>query len=258
MRAGTVARIGCRPKRGDRPDVGLVITCEHGGNRIPAAYGDLFRADPSLLESHRGYDPGALSMAQTLAMAFSAPLLTSTVSRLLVDLNRSIGHPRLHAEAVKIAPAEVRQSILQQFYWPYRKQAERLVTQAIADHGRVVHVSAHSFVPELDGKRRTADIALLYDPARPGEVDLCGRWKASIESLAPEFTVRRNYPYAGKGDGLTKWLRRQLPASVYVGIELEVNQAQAGKASQHWREMRRLVVQSLRGALASWCAGSSA
>jgi hypothetical protein len=99
---------------------------------------------------------------------------------------------------------------VEDYYQPYRQQAEHLVTQAIARHGRVVHLSCHSFTPELDGKARTADIGLLYDPARPGEVALAACWKAAIEARAPELTVRRNYPYAGKNDGLTTSLRKRL------------------------------------------------
>ena len=64
---------------------GLVITCEHGGNRIPSLYRDLFHDYQVLLDSHRGFDPGALVMARALAAAFAAPLVASTVSRLLVD-----------------------------------------------------------------------------------------------------------------------------------------------------------------------------
>jgi predicted N-formylglutamate amidohydrolase len=82
-----------------------VITCEHGGNRIPVPYRNLFHAHQALLDSHRGYDPGALIMARALATAFAAPLVASTVSRLLVDLNRSVGHPRLHSEATRKAPS---------------------------------------------------------------------------------------------------------------------------------------------------------
>jgi predicted N-formylglutamate amidohydrolase len=236
-------------KHDARPDVGLVITCEHGGNRIPARYRDLFKAEQALLDSHRGYDPGALRMARTLSDAFSAPLIAATVSRLLVDLNRSIGHRHLHGEAVQKMPLVDRQYILQRFYRPYREQAERLVLKSIAETGRVIHISAHSFVPELDGKRRGADIGLLYDPARAGEVELCASWKARLRSLAPEVTVRRNYPYAGKSDGLTAWFRRQLPASEYVGVELEVNQSHAASAGLHWRPLRTLIVEALRGAL---------
>jgi predicted N-formylglutamate amidohydrolase len=237
---------------------GLVITCEHGGNRIPAPYRGLFHAHHALLESHRGYDPGALIMARALASTFAAPLVASTISRLLVDLNRSIGHPHLHSEATRNAPAEVRQRILKRYYQPYRAQAERFVRQAIADHQLVIHVSCHSFTPELDGKVREADIGLLYDASRTGEADLCERWKAYLEGCAPDLTVRRNYPYAGNGDGLTAWFRRRLPPGAYVGIELEVNQSHVTRAGRHWTAMRKVILESLCRALASRNAGVSA
>jgi len=244
--------------RGGPAGYDLVITCEHGGNRIPAPYRGLFHAQQAPLDSHRGYDPGALIMARALAKRFAAPLVASTVSRLLVDLNRSVGHPRLYSEATRKAPAEVRQSILQHYYQPYRAQAERFVRQAIAGHGRVIHLSSHSFTPELDGKVRDADIGLLYDPARPGETDLCARWKASLEACALDLAVRRNYPYAGKGDGLTAWFRRRLPPGAYVGIKLEVNQKHVVSAGRYWTAMRKVIVESLCRALASRCAAISA
>ena len=215
----------------------IVITCEHGGNRIPLMYRGLFRGQRRQLESHRGYDPGALVMARALATAFAAPLVASTVSRLLVDLNRSVGHPRLHIEAIRKAPAEVRQRILKDYYQPYRAQAERVVKRAVADDGFVIHLSSHSFTPELDGKVRNADIGLLYDPVRKSEGELCERWKASLKTCAPDLTVRRNYPYAGKGDGLTLWFRRHLPTDAYGGIELEVNQKHVFTAGPQWTAM---------------------
>ncbi len=232
----------------------IVITCEHGGNRIPAPYRGLFHEQQPLLDSHRGYDAGALIMARALARTFAAPLVASTVSRLLVDLNRSVGHPRLHSEATRKAPAEVRQRILKHYYQPYRAQAERLVTRAIAKHGRVIHLSSHSFTPELDGKVRDTDIGLLYDPARPGETNLCERWKSSLAACALDLAVRRNYPYAGKADGLTAWFRRRLPPGAYVGIELEINQKHVVRAGRHWTAMREAILESLRRALASRCA----
>jgi len=64
--------------------------------------------------------------------------------------------------------------------------------------GRVIHVSCHSFTPELNGQVRNTDIGLLYHPARTKEVALCKRWKASLKACAPELKVRRNYPYAGR------------------------------------------------------------
>src|SRR5258708_4265355 len=88
----------------------FLITCEHGGNRIPAPYRALFRGSRALLDTHRGYDAGALVMARELARAFKAPLVSSTVSRLLVDLNRSVGHPQLFSPATRGRPAPMRGS----------------------------------------------------------------------------------------------------------------------------------------------------
>jgi predicted N-formylglutamate amidohydrolase len=229
----------------------FLITCEHGGNRVPAAYRRLFRGGRALLDSHRGYDPGALVMARALARAFRAPLVSSTVSRLLVDLNRSIGHAQLFSDATRSAPAKLRAKIVEQHYRPYRVRVERLVRQSVSRGRRVIHISSHSFTPELDGKVRRADVGLLYHPGRHGEAELCARWKASLAAFAPELRVRRNYPYAGKGDGLTSHLRLRFPSKAYVGIELEINQSIVLPAGRRWTILRRALIDSLRAA----CAG---
>src|ERR1700761_3041245 len=104
----------------------FIITCEHGGNRIPAPYRPLFRGQRALLDSHRGYDPGSLVMAKALASAFAAPLAASTVSRLLIDLNRSIGQPQLCPAVPRVAPAETRAQIVEEHSLPYRTQVENL------------------------------------------------------------------------------------------------------------------------------------
>ena len=228
----------------------FLVTCEHGGNRIPLSLQPLFRNHRALLATHRGYDPGALVMARQLAAAFAAPLVTSTISRLVVDLNRSLGHPHLYSAATRATPQATRLSIIARHYLPYRAEVERLVAQAVARGGRVVHVSSHSFTPVLDGKVRHADVGLLYDPARHGEIALCARWKVALAARDPMLRVRRNYPYAGKGDGLTAYLRRRFPPAAYVGVELEVNQRLVLAAGRPWAALRGTLVDSLRIACA--------
>ena len=163
---------------------GLVITCEHGGNHIPGAYRHLFQGQEAVLQSHRGFDPGALEMAETLAEAFGAVLVSSTVSRLLVDLNRSTHNPTLHADAVRRLPAEQRQEILTHFYQPYRAQVEQAIRQTIADCGAVVHLSSHSFTPELNGRLRKADVERAST-----EAALAFASQAGLPAAAPAATV---------------------------------------------------------------------
>lgn len=227
----------------------LLVTCEHGGNRIPPRYRAWFAGFDAMLLTHRGYDPGALALARELASILSAPLFVSTTSRLLVDLNRSIGHPKLYSEATRCAPAAVRREILERHYLPYRNEVEAHVADAIASGSRVIHIASHSFTPVLDGEIRNADIGLLYDPGRAGELELCRLWQDRIKACAPELKVRRNYPYTGKSDGFTAYLRRRFPADGYVGVEIEINQRQVLPGGRAWRSLRALVIDTLSQAM---------
>jgi predicted N-formylglutamate amidohydrolase len=229
----------------------VMVTCEHGGNRVPRRYAGLFRGWERRLATHRGMDFGALLMAREMAKALRAPLVASTVTRLLVDLNRSVGHRDVHSRASGRTSLDERERIVRRHYLPYRAQVEDLVAKAIGRGRRVIHISSHSFTPRLRGEVRRADVALLYDPARPGERGLVARWRAAFKRAAPELRVRRNYPYLGKLDGLTSHLRRRHPPDVYVGVELELNQAMVLGTESRWARLRATVVESLRSTVAS-------
>jgi predicted N-formylglutamate amidohydrolase len=232
-----------------RPPV-FLVTCEHGGNRVPAAYRPLFRGRAALLATHRGYDAGALDMARELAAALRAPLIASTVTRLLVELNRSPTHPALFSDVVRSAPPAVRARIYELYYLPYRTEVEGFVADAIARGTQVLHVSSHSFPPVLDGCARNADVALLYDPARPGEKAFCARWRAELAARLPAWRVRRNYPYRGAADGLTTYLRRRF-GEPYSGVELEMNQKHVRAEHGAWRETRAAVAAALVASIAT-------
>lgn len=231
-----------------RPDFYL-ITCEHGGNRIPSRYRDFFFGREDVLRTHRGYDPGALRMADDMARTLGAPLVAATVSRLLIDLNRSLNHPHVYSEMTRAAEPELREEIARRYYQPYRTKAESRIEQAVDSGARVIHVSCHSFTPELNGELRNADVGLLYDPARSGEAALCRCWRQEMRHTLPEMKVRMNYPYSGTADGFTSHLRRRFPAENYVGIELEMNQKHVVERGRHWKDLRAGVIGSLVRAL---------
>ncbi len=187
-------------------------------------------------------------MAKQLARSLDAPLVASTVSRLLVDLNRSLSHRALHSDVSRALSADERAAIVARYYRPYRAQVEAHVAGAIQARRRVIQLSSHSFTPVLDGCERKADVGLLYDPARPAERALCERWSKVLQDLIDPLRVRRNYPYRGENDGLTSHLRRQFGAQAYVGVEIEVNQRHVFTGGTHWRRLREAIVASLSNA----------
>ena len=227
----------------------LILTCEHAGNDVPTAYRPLFAGHESLLPTHRGWDPGALLLAREMAKRFSAPLYFDTTTRLLVDLNRSVGNPELHSEATRHLTLAERREILKTYYHPHRQIVDAAVAAAVGEGDRVVHIASHSFTPELHGHVRTADIGMLYDPGRPGEVALATAWIDALRSADPSLRLRRNYPYLGKSDGVTMSLRRKHPPGRYVGLELEVNQRYVEAGGPAWPKLRRTLVDTLGTAL---------
>jgi predicted N-formylglutamate amidohydrolase len=224
----------------------LVLTCEHAGNRIPSGYAKLFRgADAEqLLASHRGWDPGALTLARRCERELGRPLHAVTWSRLFVEANRSPTNRRIWSRFTQSLPKEERERILARWWRPHRKIVEDAVEAEIARGRRVVHVAVHSFTPELDGVVRNADIGLLYDSRRKHESELCRRWTAALHNLDPTLRVRFNYPYSGASDGLSTWLRKRHPQTRYLGVELEINQALVG--AKGWRRFQDNVAKSLR------------
>lgn len=225
----------------------LIVTCEHGGNRIPAQYRPLFRTHRALLQSHRGYDPGALALARDFAAAFDAELVYSTTSRLLVELNRSTHHRQLFSQVTRGLPREERAKLLARFYHPHRDWIEAQVRENVSRGAPVLHLSCHSFTPRLNGKVRRADIGLLYDPRRPAEREFCKRWQRVLRAAVPSLVIRRNYPYRGSDDGLTMHLRRLFSDAAYAGVEIEVNQKYPLADPSAWRALRRTLVASLAG-----------
>jgi predicted N-formylglutamate amidohydrolase len=194
----------------------FLFTCEHAGNRIPRELRGRFNVEPAVLTSHEGWDPGALRAARALATRFHALLLSTAISRLLVDANRSRHHPRVVARV----PGFSRDDLLQRYWEPHRQA----VAAAVLESAPCTHIAVHSFTPVLEGRARHADVGLLYDPGRPAERALALAWQRALVRRAPAVRVRRNYPYLGKADGLPTELRRQHAPETYRGFELELNQ----------------------------------
>ncbi|MFP5257515.1 MAG: N-formylglutamate amidohydrolase [Acidobacteriota bacterium] len=201
----------------------LLITCEHGGNAVPGDYAPLFADWRDALASHRGHDLGALATARVLARAVDAPLFFATTSRMLVDLNRSVGHPGLFSEATKGLPRREKAAILDRYYHPHRQAVTEQVAAGLAAGKTVLHIASHSFTPRLRGVTRHCDVGFLYDPGRAAEKAFCRRWLRELACLDADLILRRNYPYKGVSDGLATALRRRF-GERYLGVELEVNQ----------------------------------
>ena len=75
----------------------VLVLCDHASNAVPSWIGDLGISSDAL-NSHIGWDIGALSMAERIAERANAPDIFAGYSRLALDCNRPLTHPDLIPE----------------------------------------------------------------------------------------------------------------------------------------------------------------
>jgi predicted N-formylglutamate amidohydrolase len=227
----------------------LVLACEHATHRVPRRYRSLFKGRVRVLESHRGWDPGALELARSLARRFDAPLFRGVVTRLLVDLNRSLQSPTLFSEVALRLEEKERLALLARYWEPYRHAVRHCLEQNLKT-GKVLHLSVHSFTPRIRGESRQTDLGLLFDPRRTVEAGFARELRTELQRNLPDLRIDMNEPYSGVSDGLTTTLRTEFPRTRYMGIELEVNQRFSRSDRERWRAIRRGVAKALERLIA--------
>lgn len=201
----------------------IILTCEHAGNDVPQTFKHLFDDEPNVLNTHEGYDIGALELARYLSDQLKTDVYYTTITRLLVEANRSVNSKDLFSRFSTLLTKDEKEQVLDTHYYPYRKKVEDAIVSALQTT-RVIHLSIHTFTPVLNGERRKADIGVLYDPDRSFEKLTAQRLISELNELTASLSVLPNSPYKGTDDGFTTYLRTTTDPKRYAGIEIEVNQ----------------------------------
>ena len=203
----------------------MIVTCEHAGNKVPETFAHLFESLNEVLQSHRGWDPGAVELAKYLAAECNAPFFCCETTRLLIEPNRSLDSNQLYSEYSRSLFDTHHDELLREYYYPYRNGVEDILKKMSKP---ALHLSIHTFTPVWEGQPRAVDVGLLYDPDRSSESAFTNRLYDNLEQALPSLTIKLNEPYKGTDDGFTTYLRRQFPVSDYIGLEIEVNQKHVG------------------------------
>lgn len=214
----------------------FIITCEHASKRVPDCCSAFLLPPASEREQHRVYDWGARHVARKLAEKLHAPIYEGKITRLAIDLNRSIDHPELFSETVKAQSETLKARLIARYYFPFRSKVEKRIEEWIEHRFNVVHLSIHSFTPRLNGNLRAVDFGVLFDETRAFESAL-SREIFSYHSNKYDFlSTKSNTPYQGIDDGHATALRKVFPEN-YAGIEIEYSQSlDLKRQSERWAD----------------------
>lgn len=207
-----------------KKNISVLLSCEHAVHIIPPTYSHLFSGSEEILLTHRGYDLFAKEIAEEWQLQTQYPLFCGEYSRLLIDLNRSVNQQDVFSEFTRVLSSHEKQSIIQTYYQPHRQKIVQHIQKEIAIGQDVLHLGIHSFTPNFNGKERTGEIGILFDPRRDVEAMLAKAWRYYLQPYYLAKNVRLNYPYLGTDDGLTTTCRKRFSANHYFGLEIEFNQ----------------------------------
>ncbi|PAU93507.1 N-formylglutamate amidohydrolase [Aliifodinibius salipaludis] len=225
----------------------LIITCEHAGNEVPEEFRHLFDHGSEILKTHRGIDIGALELTNTISAMLEKEPYLNTVTRLLVDLNRSTQSPNLFSEFTREQPLHVREKIFKEYYQPHRKKIKEKIDQVIINGEQAIHVGIHTFTPVWENEEREVDVGFLFDPRNKAEQHFCYLWRTELSKRSAELRLKMNEPYRGTMDGFTTYLRRQYSDNNYLGLEIEVNQRfSKSSLEEEWQQLQEYIGESLQ------------
>lgn len=203
----------------------FVLLCDHARNRFPARYGDL-GLTPTQRLMHIAWDPGALGVAMRLSDRLDAPLIYSSVSRLIVDPNRAPDAPDLipswsENEAIaanaNLADAE-RAARIAAFHTPYHAAIDAVISARTTAPAPIV-VAIHSFTPTYDGVARPWPAGIL--PAR--DTGFSAKLRDTLSPLISEGPLGWNEPYPGT-DAFSYTIRRHADGNGLPGTVIEIRQ----------------------------------
>ncbi len=177
----------------------FVLVCDHASRRIPDRYGTMGLTEAERA-SHIAWDPGALAVSEALVQLLDAPLVASTVSRLVIDANRDLDAPDLIwtlSEATRIAAnenlsPEERDFRIAAYHRPFHDAVDEVLDRRQRAGVDTVLVCVHSFTPVYLGQARPWPIGVLHGRDE-------GFTRAFRDALAadrPDLNIGWNQPYA--------------------------------------------------------------
>ncbi|GAA4469238.1 hypothetical protein GCM10023156_60970 [Novipirellula rosea] len=184
---------------------------------------------PGQLPGRLPGDASARYVARRMAALLQSPLIENKYAAALIDVTRSSRHRSVMPPEVRRWPTEDRNRLIQEVHAGYRNRVRNAIEQHSRRHGFTLHVSVRSFASSSEGRQRRTDIGLLYDPSREDEMAFCLDWIDEMYESAPMIRVRRNYPRRGTTESLVTAMRSHFSAEHYVGVELLLNRAWAGR-----------------------------
>ncbi len=150
----------------------FLLVCDHAGRAVPASLGDMGVA-PADWDRHIAWDIGAAGVCELLAPALGAACIAQAYSRLVIDCNRTPGHPTSIAPVSDGTPIPANAGLdpasaaarVAEIFAPYHDAIAGEIDRRTASGLPTVLVAMHSFTPVFGGVVRPWQAGVLHNRA---------------------------------------------------------------------------------------------
>ena len=224
----------------------LLLVCDHASSIIPSRLHQL-GLSKDVQSLHIAYDIGASQVAQYISKELNAPLVLARYSRLVIDLNRPLGHidsiPKI-VDNIEIPGnhglSKIHRSYREKnIFEPYHKMIQHILSKQMRRPLPQAFVSIHSFSPTFGKKPRPWDIGILWKHDKRLAIPL-------IEALTNlDLVVGNNEPYSGHDLAYT--VEQHGEKNAIASCALEINQSHISDCSgiEYWGKLLSSVITSV-------------
>ena len=211
----------------------ILITCPNATCAVPEAHRELFKGSEDLVSSPEGWDPGALNLAQGLAMKFSTPLIHGDVTRLLIDLDQD-GNKRWSKISSKL-PEATRNKLVDRLQDKFRHAIEARLDEDFKRHDAVIHLLIHT-APIADGIITFEHIA---SPFAQDISDKAAKMMPSTEVDSSSVPLMDKTPFI-------RWLLDSFDSGKYGIIRITVSQSFFMRSvPMRWETIKKSLIKAL-------------
>ena len=195
----------------------FVLAADHAGRLIPRALGTLGVAE-SELTRHIAWDIGIAAVTEALSELLDAAAVLQTYSRLVIDCNRSPGHPTSIPAISELTPIPGNEGLpdadrerrRRAIFDPYHAAIAALLDERGAAGRRTVLVAMHSFTPVFMSIARSVEVGVLITTKR--------RSRGSCSSCCGRRVISRSAPTSPMRSPGTATTRSRCTAKVAGSI----------------------------------------
>ncbi len=211
----------------------FLITCTHATCALPEANRELFKGSEDLVTSTEGWEPGALNLAQGLAMKLSTPLIHGDVTRLLINLDEN--EDKRWSKISSKFPEATRAKLIDRHEKKFRTAIENRMTEDLKRHDNIVHLIIHT-APIADGK-------ILFEHAGSKRAEQIAN--DAVKKLPGTEVDSTCKPLQARTPFIT-WMFDTFPSEKYGLIRITVSQSFFMKSvPMRWETIKKSLIQSL-------------